>query len=105
MKKVYIGDGVYAMFTHAEVVLTTENGIETTNTIYLEWEQIGRLMSECAAWTSQMGAQNARNSEERDQEVVDAVLVDPDVPGDALQYPDDPDVMADDLAYPEDPLT
>jgi hypothetical protein len=34
--KEYIGDGVYVSWDGYHVVLTTENGIETTNTIYLE---------------------------------------------------------------------
>lgn len=35
-RKVYVGDGVYAEFTSYELILTTENGIEVTNTIVLE---------------------------------------------------------------------
>lgn len=34
--KVYLGDSVYAEFDGHFVTLTTENGIEATNTIYLE---------------------------------------------------------------------
>lgn len=34
--KDYLGDGVYADFDGYAIILTTENGIETTNTIYLE---------------------------------------------------------------------
>lgn len=37
-KKRYLGDGVYAAFDERGVVLTTENGIETTNTIVFEPE-------------------------------------------------------------------
>jgi hypothetical protein len=33
--KAYLGDAVYADFDGHHVVLTTENGLETTNTIYL----------------------------------------------------------------------
>jgi hypothetical protein len=36
--KVYLGDGVYASFDGYAIELTTENGIETTNTILLEPE-------------------------------------------------------------------
>lgn len=32
----YLGDGVYAAFDGYQVWLTTENGIETTNSIALE---------------------------------------------------------------------
>lgn len=42
--KQYIGDGVYAALNDCgQIVLTTENGISTTNTIYLEpevWEEL-----------------------------------------------------------------
>lgn len=34
--KRYIGDGVYADFDGCNIILTVENGIRATNTIYLE---------------------------------------------------------------------
>jgi hypothetical protein len=34
--RTYLGDGVYATYDGYSVVLTTENGIVVTNTIYLE---------------------------------------------------------------------
>lgn len=34
--KTYLGDGVYAEFDGYHVVLTTENAISATNTIYLD---------------------------------------------------------------------
>lgn len=34
--KDYLGDGVYADYDGFAIVLTTENGIENANTIYLE---------------------------------------------------------------------
>lgn len=34
--KQYLGDGVYIEFDGYSLILTTENGIEVTNTIYLE---------------------------------------------------------------------
>lgn len=34
--KDYAGDGCYMDFDGFGIILTTENGIETTNTIYLE---------------------------------------------------------------------
>ena len=34
--KVYLGDGVYLEKTRYELILTTENGYEVTNTIHLE---------------------------------------------------------------------
>ncbi len=36
MDKTYIGDGVYVSFDGFGVVLTTEDGYQTTNTIYLD---------------------------------------------------------------------
>lgn len=37
MNKTYIGDGVYCeVGNYGDIVLTTENGIETTNIIVLE---------------------------------------------------------------------
>ncbi len=35
-EKEYIGDGVYVDFDGFGVVMTTENGIEVQNTVYLE---------------------------------------------------------------------
>lgn len=34
--KTYLGDGVYVDVEGAQIVLTTEDGISVTNTIYLE---------------------------------------------------------------------
>jgi hypothetical protein len=36
MGKVYLGDGAYAEFDGYAIVLTTSNGLHTTNTIVLE---------------------------------------------------------------------
>jgi hypothetical protein len=36
MNKEYIGDGVYIEFDGYQLVLTAEDGIRATNTIYLE---------------------------------------------------------------------
>lgn len=39
MRKIYLGDGVYAAFREdGSIVLTTENGIEATDTIVLQPE-------------------------------------------------------------------
>tara|TARA_R110000782_G_scaffold184388_1_gene274606 strand:- start:1229 stop:1405 length:177 start_codon:yes stop_codon:yes gene_type:complete len=35
-KKTYIGDGAYAEVEHGMIKLTTSNGYEDTNTIYME---------------------------------------------------------------------
>lgn len=42
--KVYLGDGVYLDRWHDGIVLTTENGIEVGNTIYLEPEVVLALV-------------------------------------------------------------
>lgn len=41
--KEYLGDAVYCEFDGHHVVLTAENGISTTNTIWLEPDVLGRL--------------------------------------------------------------
>jgi Holliday junction resolvase len=43
--KRYLGDGVYAEYDGRMIKLTTEDGISTTNTIYLESEVVQSLMS------------------------------------------------------------
>jgi hypothetical protein len=42
--KMYLGDGVYVEFDGYSLVLTTENGIETTNRIVLEPEVYSNLV-------------------------------------------------------------
>lgn len=44
-KKEYLGDGVYVVVEDGSLVLTTENGIEATNTIYLEKVVIQSLLN------------------------------------------------------------
>lgn len=44
MTKTYLGDGVYVQFDGRGLVLSTENGIETTNAIYLEPGVYGALL-------------------------------------------------------------
>jgi hypothetical protein len=48
MAKRYIGDGVYVDFDGYALVLTTENGIEVTNTIVLEPEVYHNLVADVA---------------------------------------------------------
>jgi hypothetical protein len=36
MPKEYIGDGVYADWNGYQIVVTTEDGVRTTNTIFME---------------------------------------------------------------------
>ena len=42
-RKVYLGDAVYAAVEPGYIVLTTEDGINATNTIYLEPEVVNAL--------------------------------------------------------------
>lgn len=42
-EKVFLGDGVYAQHDGYSLILTTENGVEATNTIYLEPSVINSL--------------------------------------------------------------
>lgn len=42
--KTYLGDGVYVEFEDEMIKLTTENGIETTNIIYLEPDVYSNLI-------------------------------------------------------------
>jgi hypothetical protein len=50
VKKVYLGDGVYAEYDGYNVILTTENGISITNRIVLEPEVIVMLQSILRLW-------------------------------------------------------
>lgn len=43
MKKVYLGDGVFAEFDGFAIILTTENGVSVTNRIVLEPEVVRDL--------------------------------------------------------------
>ena len=43
MNKFYLGDGAYVEYDGYGLILTTSNGIEDTNTIYLEPEVFGNL--------------------------------------------------------------
>ena len=43
----YLGDGVYVDIDGLNVVLTTENGVEVTNTIYLDRDVLVELTKWC----------------------------------------------------------
>lgn len=51
MNKTYLGDGVYAEQLDYGVRLTAENGLEATDTIYLEPEVITALLE----WLKRLG--------------------------------------------------
>lgn len=59
-EKKYLGDGCYADMDGRDIVLTTENGVDVTNTVYLEPETFRALVrfgarfvevSDCASAT------------------------------------------------------
>jgi len=50
--RIYLGDGVYACIEDGMVKLTTEDGITTTNTIYLEPDILAAFMT----WVSRLSA-------------------------------------------------
>jgi hypothetical protein len=46
--KIYLGDGTYAAIEYGDLVLTTENGITTTNRVVLDahgWETLQRWVA------------------------------------------------------------
>ena len=49
MKKIYLGDSVYGDFSSGQVILTTENGMGSSNTIILEPEVVVALVEWLAA--------------------------------------------------------
>lgn len=44
VNKTYLGDAVYAENVNGDIVLTTENGIEVTNRIVLEYDVFTALL-------------------------------------------------------------
>lgn len=52
MSKQYIGDGVYVDYDGTSLILTTENGITITNSIYLEpevWAELDNYVKKIIA--------------------------------------------------------
>lgn len=43
--KAYLGGGVYADIYEGEIILTTENGMEATNIIYLDIDTVGAFLN------------------------------------------------------------
>ena len=58
-RKTYLGDGVYADLEDGMVKLTTENGLRTSNTIYLEHETLIALEQYVAYLRRELAEQNA----------------------------------------------
>lgn len=49
--KFYLGDGVYvALLETGQILLTTENGIEVTNRVYLEYREFKKLSGIVDRW-------------------------------------------------------
>jgi len=44
MEKTYLGDGVYALYDGYQITLTTEDGINVTNTIFLDPHVVEALL-------------------------------------------------------------
>ncbi len=56
-RKVYVGDAVYAELNEfGQIVLTTEDGIAATNTIYLEPEVWTQLIEVVKMWRENAAA-------------------------------------------------
>lgn len=54
--KRYLGDSVYADFNGFHIVLTTENGVEISNTIFLElevFEELKRFVNDLTGTTKE----------------------------------------------------
>jgi hypothetical protein len=49
-RKVYLGDGAYADFDDHGIVLTAENGIRATDTVYLEPQVLLNLVQYAAKY-------------------------------------------------------
>jgi hypothetical protein len=60
--KEYIGDGVYADTEYGEIVLTTENGIDVSNTIVLGPYEIRALLKFIEKVTNSKGEDNGEDS-------------------------------------------
>ena len=60
MSQVYIGDSVYVTFDGYGLILTTNNGLGPTNTIYLEPEVYESL----AAYVKSLQAERKQNARE-----------------------------------------
>lgn len=52
--KEYLGDGVYVKHDGHNIILTTENGISTDNTIYLDLDVIHSLITYIEKYTTKV---------------------------------------------------
>jgi len=62
-RKVYLGDAVYADVECGMLKLTTWNGLETTNTIYLEPEVVDALQNYLKSLADQAPAEESAKPE------------------------------------------
>lgn len=53
MNKEYLGDGVYVDFDGYHIVLTTEDGVSATNTIFMD----GAVITQLEAYIAKLKAQ------------------------------------------------
>lgn len=70
--KDYIGDGVYAAFDGFNIILTTENGVETRDTIYIEPEvlaALNRFNERARAKAKEMMAQTAIGGQMKGEQI------------------------------------
>ena len=73
MKKVYLGDSVYADFDGYGIVLTTENGYGPSNKIVLEPEVLDALDLYRKSWRDELENRSAvAEAHEYDPEATDA---------------------------------
>lgn len=54
-EKTYLGDGVYAGHDGYHIVLTAENGLAVTNTVYLDPGVWANLQRTVARWVTEAG--------------------------------------------------
>lgn len=62
--KTYLGDAVYADFDGIHIILTTEDGISTTNTIFLE-PAVLEALNRYADRLRQLAHENHQNEQQR----------------------------------------
>ena len=74
--KRYLGDGVYVDFDGFQIVLTTEDGLRATNTIYLEPEVVNALFR-----FAQQVDRGIRDAFPKDEEKGEPVMWDSSKPG------------------------
>jgi hypothetical protein len=70
MKKTYLGDGLFANFDGYHIVLTAENGIEATNTVYLEpavYAALVRYHAQLQAYIARVNSGAASDEQQQEE--------------------------------------